>query len=141
MNLQRREAIVRVEGQAPLHIRSVDRVPAFRDAEYKRLMLDRYLEQVARRDPSAIPVAEVDREIAERASAAAAPQRTPEVDFEAPEPMPLYDAPLQYANEYLARQQGHSKQPPGRPPVGQLDDRHDRFRVVDGNDGDISKDA
>lgn len=55
---------------------------------------------------------------------------TPEPDF-GPEPMPLVDDPVSYAQRYVERQK---KGPPGRAPLGQLDNRHGRFRVVDGKD-------
>jgi hypothetical protein len=62
MNLPRRELIMRVEGQAPLHVRTIDRVPAFRDAEYKQVIVARYLAEMARRSRYAVANADIDRD-------------------------------------------------------------------------------
>ena len=66
ITLPRREAFVRVESDAPFRARSVERVPAFRSAEFKAQILPRYLRNVARRSRYSVPVSDVDREIVGR---------------------------------------------------------------------------
>jgi hypothetical protein len=66
-----------------------------------------------------------------------------ELDFAAPEPMPVLDRPEQFAAEFWrARKLPSPKDEPpkpklarprGRRPRGELTPEHDRFRVVDGD--------
>jgi hypothetical protein len=85
-----------------------------------------------------VPAAQVDAEIADRLQRISAPAAD-DHDFAAPEPTPITGDAERYAREFWQRKgEPSKKQPPGRPPVGDLDTKHDRFRVVDGGkqDGD-----
>jgi len=128
MSLPRRECFVKLDEQKPFRARTADLEPAFRSREFQTLMLPLYLENAARKSPYLSPTTQIDAEIAARFNSP--PVDIPEPDF-GPEPMPLLDDPVSYAQRYVERQK---KGPPGRAPSGQLDNRHDRFRVVDGKD-------
>jgi hypothetical protein len=115
MNLPRRELIMRVEGQAPVHVRTIERIPAFRDAEYKALILPRYLKQAARRSGYAVANAEVDREIANRLEALTKPEPEEDVDFAAPEPPSIVDALKRAQNDFRSpRLPSETDEPPAR---------------------------
>ena len=77
------------------------------------------------------------------ASPVAAPVSDP--DF-APAPLPIVDDPSGFAAEFWAKRKvppARKKSPtkrPGRKPVGNLDDRHQRFTVIPGSAGGDNED-
>lgn len=142
MTLPRRECFVRLEGHAPFRARTADVQPAFRSIEFRAEMLPRYLQTVAQRSAYLVPADQVDAEIAARLQAITTAPSQPGADFTAPEPMPnVVDAPQRYAREFWNRKSQKPDEPPGRPPVGELGDKHKHLRVVDGtkDEGDNSR--
>jgi hypothetical protein len=138
MTLPRRECFVKLEGQAPYRARTADVGPAFKSLEFRSEMLPRYLQSVALRSRYLVPATAVDAEIAARLQAITARPCAPEPDFGVPEPMPnIVDTPQRYGREFWKRQQENSGETSGRPPHGELTDRHMRLRVVDGKTDDV----
>jgi hypothetical protein len=142
MNLPRRVCLVQLEAQPPYLSRTADLAPAFTNSEFKRVMLPRFFELAARTSPYVRPVADIDAELAERHKTLTQPRPDDDYDFAAPEPAPYIGDPEQYAGQFWQRRNGPApagddeKPAPGRPPVGDLDEKHDRFRVVDGGKQD-----
>jgi len=142
MNLPARSCVVKVAGEAPFIARTADLTPAFRSAFFKRHMVPGFLRATSERSPYLVSVAEADAQIAARLTPLTLPDK-PEPDFSAPEPMPVRDAPEQFAADFWAtrRLPGPDDDPPkpkpkkprGRRPLGDLGPEHDKFRVVDGD--------
>jgi DNA polymerase III delta prime subunit len=127
MSLDRREVILKVEGQQPIRTRTLDLAPAFKNADAKKILVPLYLEQAARRSSYVMSIEEARANIAARLDAITKPEPEPQPDFTAREPMPVIDAPEDYARGYLRRSE---KSAPRRPTL----------RVVGkSGDGDISK--
>jgi hypothetical protein len=127
MTLPRRECFVKLEGRAPFRARTADVAPAFKSLEFKSEWLPRYLETTARRSPYLVPADKVDADISARLGLITSVQHEPEPDFAEREPMPIIDAPEDYARDYLRR-----RSQPTRPTL----------RILDGGkDGDNSSDA
>jgi len=143
MNLPRRELFLKVESARPFRTRTADLTPAFTSLMFKSFMLPLFLKNAAARSPYLRPAPEVDAAIAARFSNILKPPALPEPDFTAPEPMPVRDAPEQFAADFWAtrRLPGPDDEPPkpkpkkprGRRPIGDLRPEHDKFRVVDGD--------
>jgi hypothetical protein len=105
MNLAPREVVVKVRGAPPFRARTTNLPPAFRSTHFKRLMLPRYRATSLARSPYILPAQLVDAQIAARLDAVINPQLQPErePDFAEREAMPVIDAPVQYANDYVQR--------------------------------------
>lgn len=99
MGLPRRECIVKIEGEAPLHVRTADLSPAFRSPFFRRVMLPRFVASVAARSRYMVPAADADAAIAARRDER---QASPEADF-SPEPMPIIDDPETFAARFWAK--------------------------------------
>ena len=105
MNLAPREIVVKVRGARPFRARTTDLPPAFHSPHFKRLMLPRYRAASFARSQYILPAQLVDAQIAARLDAVINPQLQPEPepDFAAREAMPVIDAPVEYANDYVQR--------------------------------------
>jgi hypothetical protein len=142
MTLAPRECLVKLPAQPPLRMRTPDLAPAWRSMEFRAQMLPLYLGNAEKRSAYLVPAAQVDAEIAARVERISPPPAADDHDFSAPEPTPLVNDPDRFAREFwqraAAKDGQSSKQPPGRPPTGDLNGKRDRFRVVDGGkqDGD-----
>ena len=102
--------------------------------------------------PLAMSIAEALAQTQDRRRKLLATPATPEPDFTKPEPVPasIVDAPEQFGRDFWRKRKPPGlddeppkpkpKKPKGRRPLGDLDRRHDRFRVVPGGkDGDNHK--
>ncbi len=142
MNLPRRECYVRVEEGRPFRTRTADLTPPFKSLVLKTEMLPRFLRNTSARSPYLLPAPVVDAAIAARFADLLKPRSTPDRVITEPEPLPIIDAPEQFAHNFW---KGRSppdgppkpkpKRPPGRRPQGDLRPEHDRFGVIEG-DGD-----
>jgi hypothetical protein len=142
MTLQRRELFIKIEGNRPMRTRTADVPPAFRSPEFKRAALPAFRKAVAARSSYLLPAADVDAQIAARL-AGLKPVAKPEPDFTAPAPLvqTLLEEPKAFAAEFWRKRAASDKAPkpkkpkttPGRRPVGDLDERHGKFLVVDGD--------
>ena len=147
-NLAHREFFVKINNQRPVRTRTRDLEPTFKSAYARRVLMPIFHQKVVARSGFLFPVAEVDAQIAARL-AALTPAPKPQPDTR-PEPLPVVDAPEQFARDFWSKRRppGPDDDPPkpkptkpkGRRPVGSFDQRHDRFRVVPGGkDGDNEK--
>jgi hypothetical protein len=99
------------------------------------------------RSPFAMPRTDALQHIEDRHRTLLAPAAplaaAPDPDFGASEPMPVVDAPERFAGEFWRARKlpsaadeppkPRAAKPRGRRPRGELQPRHDRFRVVDGD--------
>ena len=148
-NLAHREFFVKVNNQRPVRTRTRDLEPAFKSTYARRVMLPIFHQKVVACSGYLFPVAEVDAQIAARLAALTpAPKAVADTK---PEPLPVVDAPEQFARDFWRQRKTPTpddeppkpkpKRPRGRRPLGDLGPRHDRFRVVPGgkDDGDKTK--
>jgi hypothetical protein len=127
MTLPNRECFVKVDGHSPVRARTSDLAQAFRSPEFKQEWLPRFLNTAARRSPFLVSTEIVDAEIRARFDASTQSEPEADIDFAAREPMPVIDAPEDYAHDF-ARRRGQSARP--------------TLRIVDGGkDGDNSSNA
>jgi hypothetical protein len=130
--LPRRECFVKIENERPFRTRTADLTPPFRTGLFKRIMLPHYLATIRARSPYLISASQVDAALRQRSQEWLA--QPADEDFTAPEPIPPGD-PVHDAVGYAAgfwKRKETPKEPPGRPPKGDLSPEHERFRVLDG---------
>lgn len=145
INLPLRHCYLKIGNDKPVRTRTLDVRPAFRSHFAKRVMLPIFHARNLARSPYLRPAQEVDALIAARMPMLQ-PAPRPEPDFTAPAPMPVLDRPDQFAAAFLAKRRppGRDDEPPkpkprkprGRKPVGDLPPGANKFRVIDGSDGD-----
>lgn len=138
MNLPRRECFVKIEDARPFRTRTADLTPAFKSLAFKRVLLPRTLKSWTLASAYLVPAAAVDADIAARYEPL--PQQPKPEEFSRPEPMPILDAPVEFARDFWAtRKLPRADDEPPKPgkPRGRrpavLTPKHDRFRVVDGD--------
>jgi hypothetical protein len=141
-SLPRRECFVKIRHHPPFRTRTTDVSPAFSSSFAKRVMLPIFADQMRARSPYVLPASQVDAHIAARL-AVIEPAAKPEPDFSAPAPLvqTLLEEPKAFAAEFWRKRATSDKPPkprkpktaPGRRPVGDLDERHGKFLVVDGD--------
>lgn len=142
MTLPRRELFIKVDGDRPVRTRTADVKPEFASAKFRNAIVPSFRGAVEKRCSALAPVAEIDAQIAARRASLKSP--TPplgEPDL-SPSPLPVVDAPFEYGRAFWAarnqpndtpRKPKPKKSLRGRRPVGdRLDDRHNRFSIIDG---------
>ncbi len=139
-NLAHRECFVKIQNQKPVRTRTRDLEPSFKSGYGRRVFLPLFHKLMLARSGYLFPVAEVDAQIAARLKTDE-PTSKPPPDF-SPAPMPHVLTPVAFANAFHAKRAPtkpaspkakHKKPRPGRRPQGELDERHSRFSVIDGD--------
>jgi hypothetical protein len=143
-SLPRRECFVKIGHQPALRTRTTDLQPAFASAFAKRIALPIFTDLMRKHSPYVLPAAQVDADVARRL-AVLTPPPTPEPDLTKPEPLPIVDAPEEFAASFWSNRTAPLPDPPnpkpkkprpGRKPIGDLPPDASRFTVIDGGDGD-----
>ncbi len=99
MGLPRRECIVKIEGEAPLRVRTADLSPAFNSSFFRRVMLPRFLAGIPTRSIYTLSASAADAAIATRRREL---HNSPEPDF-SPEAIPIVDDPDAFAARFWAK--------------------------------------